>query len=184
MFCALANPEKSRDLIFKNPGIGISVQSRDPAGACSWVMTDNDLTSRKCKTHTQVVHIRCIKKKKVYTFWSTWIWLFLEGENCTWSDWTRHNPLLYSISFINRDQIRLDIIQLNHVVFSNTKCVETYVKVQIGSDFSSKERNAPGQIGQDMICAWSPFFMTSYLIGWEYQTILSMTHIKFKLVEK
>ncbi len=24
------NPEKSRDFIFKNPGIGIQVQSRDP----------------------------------------------------------------------------------------------------------------------------------------------------------
>ena len=40
VFCALPNPEKSRDEIFKNPGIGISVQSRDPgisrdpAGAC------------------------------------------------------------------------------------------------------------------------------------------------------
>ena len=27
---ALPNPEKSRDLVFKNPGIGIWVQSRDP----------------------------------------------------------------------------------------------------------------------------------------------------------
>ena len=38
---AAPNPEKSRDLVFKNPGIGILVQSRDPgisrdpAGACS-----------------------------------------------------------------------------------------------------------------------------------------------------
>ena len=38
------NPEKSRDFIFKNPGIGILVQSwdpgifRDPAGHCRVVM--------------------------------------------------------------------------------------------------------------------------------------------------
>ena len=178
----------------KNPGIwfskilGSGFQSNPGIPGSRWglLMSHDRQWSYKQKmqnTHTSGPY-KMYKEKKVYTFWSTWIWLFLEGENCTWSDWTRHNPLLYSISFINRDQIRLDIIQLNHVVFSNTKCVETYVKVQIGSDFSSKERNAPGQIGQDMICAWSPFFMTSYLIGWEYQTILSMTHIKFKLVEK
>ena len=32
MFCAFPNPEKSRDSIFKNPGIGIL----DPAGAWWW----------------------------------------------------------------------------------------------------------------------------------------------------
>ena len=30
---ASGNPEKSRDYIFENPGIGISKKSRDPAGA-------------------------------------------------------------------------------------------------------------------------------------------------------
>ena len=32
------NPKKSRDFIFKNPGIGIRVQSRDHAGHCRVVM--------------------------------------------------------------------------------------------------------------------------------------------------
>ena len=31
----MINPKKSRDYIFQNPGIGIWVQSRDPAGAWS-----------------------------------------------------------------------------------------------------------------------------------------------------
>ena len=125
-------------------------------------------------THTSGPY-KMYKHKLCYTFWSNWIWLFLEGENCTWSDWKRHNPLLCSISFINIDQIR------HHAtgpcsIFKYKMCW----KVQIGSDFSPKERYAPGQIGWDKICAWSPFFKTRDLIGWEYQTILSMTHIKFR----
>ena len=45
---AFPNPEKSRDLVFKNPGIGIWVQSRDPAGAWLWLTNlklDNAINS-------------------------------------------------------------------------------------------------------------------------------------------
>ena len=63
------NPEKSRDFIFKNPGIGIQVQSRDPgifrdpAGHCWWVRLPIEKKMKKVKKFKKITKMKKVKMK-------------------------------------------------------------------------------------------------------------------------